>query len=190
MRGIRRLSPIVRAVGVIGVVAGLVTSVTFAALSSSATLSQNTIGSATAGLLISNGGGYSSSEPGFAFSDITPGVPVVKNFYLWNNGTSNLLVNAKVPVAPALTGIANPSAVKVVFKDDQGTISNAGTLADLESVTGLNVPGTLAAGAQGVAAAPGTPGNYTISVDLDGSQISGSSASVAPFDIVFTGTAQ
>lgn len=52
MRKMRSISPLFQAVGVVGVVAGLATGVTFAALSSQATLTNNTISSASANLLI------------------------------------------------------------------------------------------------------------------------------------------
>lgn len=94
------VSPVLRSVGVISAVAVLVGGVTFAALQSQATLTDNTISSASAGLLVDGNGDeqFSEEEAGFAFEGIVPGLTPseVKEFSLKNEGDTDLKVKAKV----------------------------------------------------------------------------------------------
>ncbi len=69
-----RPSPLVRAVAVFTGVVALVSGVTFAALQSQATLTNNTIASAKAGLQVKSTGSFASQDAGFAFTGVLPQV--------------------------------------------------------------------------------------------------------------------
>lgn len=94
------VNPVVRSVGVISAVAVLVGGVTFAALQSRATLTDNTISSASANLLVDGNvdGQFNEEEPGFAFEGIVPGVTPSEahEFALQNNGDAGMKVKAMV----------------------------------------------------------------------------------------------
>jgi hypothetical protein len=107
MLNIRKVSPMARAIGTIGVVAGLATAVTFAALQSQATLTDNTISTGTASLVVSNDATcnvdtvYGPTADGFDFS-VLSGVGSSQNehFCLKNAGDANLSTLLTTPALP------------------------------------------------------------------------------------------
>ena len=186
MVGILKMNPLLRAIGVIGAVAALVTGVTFAALNSTATLTDNTISSGTAGLRVSTDNTtFSDSEPGFTVTGLIPGTGSTKTFYLRNNGDIALDVSARVPVLPGppvfgygfsgfenlTVSITSPACIDVV--NTNMSLLNAGEV--LLPCNSLPV-------------GPATSRTYDIHFDILPAAITGSQAGVGAFDLRFTGS--
>ena len=185
MVSVFKMSPLLRAIGVIGAVAALVTGITFAALQSQATLTNNTISSATAGLQVSTDNlGFGASQTGFTVTGLVPGAGTTKTFYLRNNGEVALNVTARVPALPGppvfgygfsgfenLTAkITSPACVDIV---------NTNMLA-------LNA-GEVALPCNSLLVAPLGSRSYDIHFDILPSVVTGSQAGVGAFDLRFTG---
>lgn len=215
MISIRQINPVARAIVVIGAVMALVTSVTFAALQSQATLTNNTISTATAGLKLWDGTAFSSTAPGFTVTGLVPGdwsddYPV----YFQNDGEGPLYLTASVPEQPALPegmedyGFTGWENLRVAIKgycapveevqsrgwkknkDDNhqnGYIVKTDMAALLAGDVALPC-GPLAEGATGDAGTPGTAGNYSLSFKIKSEAVTGENAGVGPFDIVFNGS--
>ncbi len=102
LRNFNKHVPLLRAVGVLGAVGILVSSVTYASLQSQqAVLAGNSIRSATADLRIgTSASAFSASRAGFTFADVAPGGPAMPadghTFYLKNYGTTTLGLNVAV----------------------------------------------------------------------------------------------
>ena len=176
-----KISPIVRAVAVIGATAGLVTGVTFAALqSNTVALSPNTLSSASALLSIGSGTscpqGNTSATPGFTNVKLVPGVtsaPVA--FCLDNTGDIPLNITAQVP--DSFSGSQVPA--------DQVTLT-------LSCPTLGNLSGTLnnyfnPVYFPGLALGTGPTENCNATVKLD-ANYTNSGQTVNQFDIKFFGT--
>ena len=198
MQSIRSISPIVRAVGVIGAVAILVTSITYAALQSQVTLTNNTIATGTADLQIASAssgtaetpgtcGTFGDTAPGFAFAGVVPGGAdsQTESFCLRNNGTSALMLKVKSPTVSPLWTTSPSSAtvdntkVSLTITCDNGAGSVTDTLANFlagdVSFASSSLPAT-------------TNSKCTAKVHMDATAFSGESATLANFDLVFTGT--
>ncbi|MCW1907971.1 MAG: hypothetical protein KIH63_001380 [Candidatus Saccharibacteria bacterium] len=187
-----KLNPVVRATGIIGATAALVTGVTFAALSSSATLTQNTISSETTDLVIDRAGAgdtdvdpvaFDETDAGFAFTGILPGSvsSQTEAFSLRNLGTVNLGVKVKIANAGVLPAGVDATDVVFTFESTTGEPTITPTWADLTSVDGV----TLVADMDNN---PVASEEFTVKVSLDNS-VTGESVSITAFDFVFTGTA-
>jgi hypothetical protein len=192
-----KLAIIGRAVGSVGAVVALAGGITYAALTSNtATLSQSTISTGTTGLNIYDfsTNQWATSAPGFQITDLVPGTGVDENFYLQNTGSTDLDVTAKVPTLPGpptggdygFSGFENVT-VKITGEKCGDTVST--NLSALNAGTVALPCNPLTAGAAGNSNATGTEGNYKIHFDINPDAVSGSSAGVGPFDIVFQGTA-
>lgn len=194
MQKVLRINPVVRAVGVIAAVAVLVTGVTFAALdSSSASLTGNTVSSATADLTVStNGSTFDSTKPGFDFEDVVPGgdpVPETGHaFWLQNEGAADLDLTATLPgtitTDPALLDltkvhliITDPGADEALGGGDDTEVLNA-TFADLNAGE-ESIDGQL--GSNDIK-------KFVVQVSMDANAFDGSSGSISAFDIEFNGT--
>jgi hypothetical protein len=192
MQSVLKISPVMRAVGVIAAVAVLVTGITFAALQSQATLTNNTIASATADLQVDNTdsttSGFGSTDVGYAFTGVVPGGADsnVGNFQLKNNGTANMSVAVQVPTLPTWT--VNPAGPVVAADVDViiacvGSVSGTfGVTTDLAAIN--TAPVALTAGNLNA----GDTTACTVKISMDATAFSGSSASSTNFDFVFTGT--
>ena len=184
----KRTIAITRATAVIGATAALVVGVTFAALSTSATLTGNTLSSATAGLQISNGGSYGPTAIGFQVAGFVPGQgsgPLP--FYLQNSGGTNLNLTVGSTTPLTSSGFSGWNNLVVTITNDATTVT---TTTNMQALINGNValPDALAAGATGNSAVPFTPGNYHITFDVNPSSITGSQVTVGSFDLTFTGT--
>lgn len=217
MVSIRHINPVIRAVVVIGAVMALATSVTFAALQSQATLTNNTISTATAGLKLWDGDSFESSAPGVAVEGLIPGDwSEDYNIYFQNDGEGPLFLSASVPAEPALpegmedygfTGWENLHvAIKgycAVDGQDENAVrrwhhwdkdkqdKNHVVKTNMAELLAGNVElpcGPLAEGATGSADTPGTAGNYSLSFKIASDAITGESAGVGSFDVVFNGS--
>ena len=192
MLAIKKINPVARAILTIGAVMALVTSVTFAALTSSATLSGNTIGtaSANADLLLWNGSEFADAAPGFNFSGLVPGQKSDKfRFYFHNNGNTDLDLTARIDAAPEFSEGLTADDVMLKFsgncKDDVHV-----TLADMLAGPVAMPCNPLEAGAQGVVGEHFNDANYSVRVKIaDSVGLSETGHSVGPFDIIFDGTA-
>ena len=192
MVNIRTINPVARATAIIGAVAALVAGVTFAALTSTATLTDTTMSSTTAELLLWDGDSFDSTAPGFTVTDLVPGTgsgPLP--FYFKNNGGVALDITARVPALPSTSGITSYGDIEVTIDGEETGCPDAPVVTDLAALNAgpVTLPcNSLSVGAQGNSGVPGTEGNYTVAFDLDPSGVSGSSASVGAFNIEFTGT--
>ncbi|MDB5163394.1 MAG: hypothetical protein JWS12_11 [Candidatus Saccharibacteria bacterium] len=177
MRKLLKFSPLLRAVGVIGVVAGLVSAVTFAQLTSNTvTLTNNTLTSATAALQISNDNStYGSTAPGMSFTTLTPGVQSSAfTFFVKNNGDVPLNITTHIP--GDFTGSSIP-ADQVTLTINCGGGDLTKTIADLNA-SAWTIPGSPLANAN----------TWTCTAKaLLNSSFSGS-GSVTPFNMDFVGT--
>src|SRR5687767_2695010 len=98
---IPRINPALRAAGVLSAVAVLVGGVTFAALQSSATLTNNTISSADASLLLWDGDSFESTATGFTVEELVPGEWTEENlFYFKNDSAADLDVTVAASTPP------------------------------------------------------------------------------------------
>lgn len=183
-----KASIILRAVSVIGIVTALSGGATYAALQSQATLTNNTIASASANLQVSTDGGstFGHSKPGFDFTGIVPGGANSgpKQFLLENLGSADMSLNLSVPTLPTFvvtpSGTVDPNQVHVLVSctsHASGTLTANTTLAALQ--VGANLSGTLKHGDTVVCSA---------TVSMDPGAFTGQSASSSHFDMVFTGT--
>lgn len=187
-----KTSAVLRAFGVVGATAALVTGVTFAALNSSATLTASSILSATADLKLSNGGSFASNAPGFTITDLVPGTGVTKPLYFQNAGGVGLNITANIPTLPAapgggygFTGFDNLTVTITSEACPTPVMTNMLALNAGQVALPCN---PLPAGAIGNSGVHPTVGNYSIKFDINPAAITGSQAGVGPFDIVFTGT--
>lgn len=188
-----RINPLARAIGIIGVVAALVAATTFAALTSQATLTNNTIASATADLQVDSDGdaSYGSTDEGFAFTSVVPGGAAVPStpftFKLKNNGGvggTNLSVSVKIPVLPTWSGIVDNSKVDVVLACSGGIVY-ASTPTDLLtlSTTGVTLGSLVTTSGSEIA-------DCTAQVQMDLDAFSGPGVNTTSgFTLEFTGTA-
>lgn len=186
LSSVRTIGPLMRAVLIIGAVAALVTSITFAALNDSVTLTGNTLSSATADLNIWDGGAYSSTATGFTVTNLVPGTPSAQYaFYLQNNSIFAMDVTVQSTL-PSVVGIANFSDIEVTFYNEDGTTTLLATTMDVLSAS-PQVLETLPAGATGDSSTA-TNGNYFVQFNIKPAGVSGSSASVGAFTFTFVGT--
>ena len=189
MQSIRSISPVVRAVGVIGAVAILVTSITYAALQSQVTLTNNTIATGTADLQIASFtescGTFGDTAPGFAFAGVVPGGAdsQTETFCLKNNGTSALTLKLKSPSTPTWTTTPTTTVdntkVTLTVTCDNGAGSVTDTLANF-------LAGDVSFATSSLAGT--TTATCTAKVHMDATAFTGESASLSNFDLVFTGT--
>ncbi len=190
MQVIRKINPLARAIAVIGAVMALATGATFAALNSTATLTNNTIDTADTSLLLWDGDSFETTAPGFTIDDLVPGQGTDPQlFYFQNTSELNEKVTARVIIAPGVTGFSGWNNLKVTFTELNSGATNSGTFEDLLN-NNFNLPGTLDAGATGNNQ-PGqetTEGNYSVEFDIVPAAVTGSSASVDSFDLTFTAT--
>jgi predicted ribosomally synthesized peptide with SipW-like signal peptide len=193
-------NPIARAIAIFGAVAVLVTGVTYAALTSSATLTGNTITSANSSLLIYDGTTFASTANGFDVTGLIPGQGSDENFvYLKNAGDTDLkvTVSSDTPVAPpAGYGFTGWENLKVTIKDyDPTCVGNATvntTMQELMAPGGVVLPcsGALSEGAQGDNSVLDTEGNYSFTFDIAPESVTpGGSPGVGDFNLTFNGTA-
>jgi hypothetical protein len=188
------ISPVVRAVLVIGAVMALVTGVTYAALTSStATLTNSSVNSATANLQVSSDvgcgpstGAFGASDTGFTFNGLVPGGAASTNetFCLKNNGTADLTLKLSVPTLPtwAVTpsGTVADNEVDVHVSCDSGAGTIDANLAALNTSAQAFSSSTLADGATAVC---------TINVDMNADAFTGTGASSNNFNFDFSGEA-
>jgi hypothetical protein len=173
------ISPVVRAVLVIGAVAALVTGVTFAALESEATLTQNTIAGADA-LKVNNDPAnevFNQSEQGFDFANVVPGIASsqTENFELQNTSTTVVNVNVQIPTPPALpTGVTGDD-ITFTFDTVPGATPVEATWTELTTGDGV----LLFTGLAGT-----TTQEFTVKVDVAGS-VTTDTVSVPAFTLLF-----
>jgi hypothetical protein len=192
-----KLGIIGRAIGSVGAVVALAGGITYAALTSNtATLSQSTISTGTASLKIYNfpDGQWETSAPGFQITKLVPGTGVDEHFYLQNDGDSSLDVTATVPTLPGPPsggdyGFSGFQNVKVDITGEKCGDTVNTNLAALNAGKVALPCNPLTAGAAGNSNVTGTEGNYKIHFDINPDVVTGGSAGVGPFDIVFQGTA-
>ena len=183
-----------RGVAVIGGTTAIIVGITFAALTSNTvTFSSNTISTTNAALkIVKPNGNLVTSLAGFTTSSLVPGTPSSPAvFDLANTGTTNLGITATIPSAPTVTGVSGGNGgadnVDITITDWTGA-SQTFTLSALESGSVSISSNALPAGATGSSSSTSTPGDYTYSVNIPETSVTGSSASVSSFDLVLTGT--
>ncbi len=181
----KRTLAITRAVGVIGASAALVVGITFANLGSTATLSNNTISTATAGLEVQIvDSGFAQSQQGFTITNLVPGQNSDPFYFnIRTTGAVPLTLTAHVPAVPTYGGF-NPGGfsgvhIKITQFDNDAVVYADTTLADLLAGNVTINGGPLA-------------GNSQIQLKavamIDSAVVTGSNAHVDGFDLVFSGT--
>lgn len=186
-------APLLRALGVLSAVGVLVTGVTFAALQSQqATLTGNTISSASADLRIgttsATSTAFADTHAGFSFKDIIPGGPAMPadgfTFYLKDAGTAPLALKLAIGSVPANTSNMDLSKVSVqltrVDNGVSGTPQTVSLQALIDPATKLSLTDPLASG---------TVATYKLRVLMAADAFEGSSATIGGIDLVFSGTA-
>lgn len=178
MQAIKHLNPVVRAVLVIGAVMALVTSVTFAALQNTATLTNNTITSDIEGLLVDSDGdgSFGTTDEGFAFTDVEPGgSSEFMPFQLKNDTDESMVVNVQVTGESALPAGVDPSDIKFIFDlPGGGTDDLTATWAEIIPTDGVNLFSDLGAG---------VTTDLAVKVQIDPSVTD--EVSIAPFNFTF-----
>lgn len=181
---------ILRASVMLAALSVLVGGVTYAAVTSSATLTGNTLASVTAGLLVDGpdaDNDFSASETGLVFDAIVPGAAnysAAKQFSLKNTGTGNLKI-AITAAGGTPSGTFDESKVYVKVTNTalpgspvEVTLNNFATL--FNNLPGVSGAGSLAAGATAT---------FDVQVWAAADAVTGASASFSNFDLTFTGTA-
>lgn len=178
MVNIRKINPVARAVGTVGVVAGLVGAVTFANLTSNTVaLTDNELASATAQLQIgSDAEPFTITSVAGINTDLVPGVPKSFTYYLKNTGDVSMSVKATVPTDVSASTL-DPSKVTLSFDCGGGPVSftmnawsNGGT---------ATVPGTIA---------PNQIWTCSETATLDSGYTGQGGQSMVPFTVNFDGT--
>lgn len=188
------LQPLARAIMVVSAVAGLATGVTYAALQSQgASLTGNSISTATADLRISNttatsASSFAATKTGFNFANIVPGAiasPTEGNtFYLKNFGAAPMALTVAINTTPTNTANVDLSKVYLVFTRVDTTAVQKLSVASL--VTSSTTPASGTALTDNLIG--GASAQYKTQVVIDSDAFSGVSASIGGIDLVFTGT--
>jgi len=174
MLSIRKINPMVRAVGTMGAVAAIVGGVTFAAQTNTAALTTNSLTSGTPLLQVgTQSSAFADTAPGMT-ATLTPGITQSFTFYLQNNDTLPLSVTASVPTDFTNSEIP-ASAVTMSLDCGAGAV-----IYPLSSWAGGSavIPGTVPAGSFSTC---------TESVTLD-STYSQSGQTLTPYTINFVGS--
>jgi hypothetical protein len=192
MRSIRLVNPVLRAIGIIGAVAGLTTAVTFAALNDKAVLADTSISTTTANLTLWDGDSFEATAPGFHITGLVPGEGSGEQlFYMKNGGDMDLDVTAHVPNAPQPPaggfGFSGWDNLTVVFTNKHTGDTKQTNMAELLAGE-VALSGTLSAGAQGDNGNATAEGNYSVVFDIKPDAVTGTHAGTGDFNVVFTGT--
>ncbi len=200
MPSIQSVNPVLRAVGVISAVAILVSGVTFAALQSQVTLTDNTISTAGASGLLVDGTDPddlgSQSEKGFTFSQLVPGGG-------YSDPQQFSLINSEN--GPDMTVVVNATAASTSAPVDKSKVWVKFTLADKTSGEPQalvedddSVAVTLAQLETSFTDLPGADGEdrldanetltYDVQVKIGADAVSAPEVTIDNFDLVFTGT--
>ncbi|HSX33462.1 MAG TPA: hypothetical protein VLF91_03950 [Candidatus Saccharimonadales bacterium] len=196
MLGIHKVSPTLRAVGVMSAVAIIAGGVTYAALTSNtAVLADSTIDSATASLKVFNfnDGQYETTGQGFHITGLVPGTGVTEHFYLQNDGQVPLTVAAHVPTLPGVPtsgnyGFSGFDNLKIDVTGDGCSDPVLHTNMLALNAGQVALPCAMQPGDAGDSNSAGHAGNYTIHFDIAPAAITGSQAGVGSFNIELTGT--
>lgn len=184
-------APLLRAIGVLSAIGIVVTGVTFAALQSQqATLTGNTISSASADLRIGTSATTFSTTPthsGFSFQSVIPGAPAVpvdgNIFYLKDAGTAPLALKVAVGTAPTNTSDVDLSKVFIeLTRVDTGAVQTLSlkSLIDGYAANGLPLTDPIA---------PNAVIQYKLRASMAADAFSGPGATIGGIDLVFYGTA-
>lgn len=192
--------PLLRAIIVFSSIGIILTGITFATLQSSgASLTGNTITSATADLRISTtqtANFTTTTATGYTFSGVVPGgaaAPASGNpVYLrsYSDATTtaaNLQIKVAVSTTPTTT-TSNPSGATVdltkVYLDITRTDTNATQAFSIKSLIDANTTGGLALTD---VLAGGTVGQYLLRISMDSSAFTAQSATISGITFVFYG---
>lgn len=190
----RGINPVVRAVGVFSAVAIVAGGVTYAALSDTAALVDNSASTANSDLKIWDGGNWAEEAVGFNLTNLVPGDYSDPYFFYFRNDSTadlNLTVGLENGVGNevALDGVT-PENVKLRFVshapecvDNTEVVS----LADLQA-NSVELPcNPLDVDAQGNAGVPETEGNYSVEVKIVETE-DDEGATIGNLDLLFTGS--
>lgn len=198
---VHQINPVIRAIAVIGAVMALVTGITFAALSSTATLTNNTISAADSNLLVwdETAQAFETEAPGFTITDLIPGEGSGPNlFYLHNDSDGPVYVSAHVPAEPEVPaggyGFTGWENLKVTFTSLKTGCAEGPVETNMAELLAGNVElpcNTLAQDAMGnnQPGAEGTEGNYSVEFDIDPASLTpgAEDAGVGSFDLQLIG---
>ena len=182
---------LVRAVGVVASVVIVVGGVTFAALQTQQVkLTGNIIETATANMQLSSDGvNYTTSQSGFAFSNVLPGgQPVPQsgyNVYLRNNGATPLALKLAISSTPSNPASVDLNKVNLILTPVGGGSPQTFSLQSL-------IAGNASGGSAITAPAElfvGNTAHFTLQISMAADAITGSSASLGNIDFAFSGLA-
>lgn len=124
MFGLRKINPMVRAIGTMGAIVAVAGGVTFATLNTNTVaLTSNQLVSATAALQIgSNSQAFSNNSVDGINATLTPGVLSSFTFYLKNNGQAAMNITANVPTDVSNSNIP-ASDITLAFDCGNGPVS-------------------------------------------------------------------
>lgn len=193
MLSIRKINPMARAIGTMGVVAGLVGVVTYAATvnANPVSLTNNDLEVGTASLVIgltqNCSDGNHTSVQGMTVTDMVPGsTSSPYAFCIGNDGNIPLNLTAIIPSTVTATGTIDPNDVSLHFLcgvggANTGAVDVTKTLVELQS-------------AQTFGGSPlnnSTNNVYTcqVTAHLASSAVVSSGAKINPFSVQFNGTA-
>jgi hypothetical protein len=173
MFSIRKINPMVRAVGTMGAVVALAGGITFALTTNTTTLASSTFTSGTPLLQVSNNGSTFADSANGPNDTLTPGKAQAYTFYLKNNDTNPLTITASVPTN--VSGSTVPAAdVTITLNCGSGDVTFP-----LSSWSGGSaaIPGTIAGS---------STATCTQTVTL-ASTYSNAGDAVTPYDFNFVG---
>jgi hypothetical protein len=179
-RKLRKISPIARAIAVMGATGALVTGVTFAALQNTATLTDNTITSTTDGLLVDSDGDntFAPSDEGFDFVDVDPGTTSdAKAFKLKNATDGPLDINVQVMGEEPLPAGVDPTDITFHFD------TNGDAAADVSATWAEIINGTTDGVPLNLNLDPNEVADVTVAVEIDASV--SDDVTITAFNFVF-----
>jgi hypothetical protein len=192
MLHLHKINPMVRAIGTMGAVAGLVAGITFAQIpSNTATLTDNTLDSATATLGIGLDATCTtplSTQTGMDFTNLLPGVASSPfNFCLDNTGgaTAGTPLNVTVSTPTTSAGTIPFSDVTLAITCGVGGVDDNSQVNFSTTLNTLNTPTSLS----GNALNNSTNNVWTCQATAKlNSSVTTSGGVVTPFELDFVGT--
>ena len=180
MLHLRKINPMFRAIGTVGMVAGLAVGISFAAqTSNTVTLTDNSVTSTTAALQIADAACTTApgttTATGVTVGPLAPGdTSTPSSFCLWNAGTADLDVSVTSPTNFS-TSVIPASDVTLNFTCGTTAVASV-------KLSALSTPTVV----DSSPLAAGTGDTCTVTATLDPGVTTG--GTVTPFELDFTGT--
>jgi hypothetical protein len=187
MLSLHKINPMVRAIGTMGAVAGLVAGITFAQSSNTVALTNNTLTASSYALTIGLGGagggsnttdcvGSGTTQTGFSATSLVPGgaASTPYDFCITNTGTTALAVSMTTPT--------NFSTSTIPASDVSLSVTCGTTTATPVLLSALSTPVPV-----DTSIAAGTTDDCSATASLS-SGYTGNGGAITPFDLDFSGS--